>query len=1142
MAYKQFCFISSLIFPVYYLTLVNSASSQIVPDHTTNTSIINDCQSGCQITGGQVAGQNLFHSFQEFGIRQGETVNFADPGVTNIFSRVTGQNPSHLFGTLGVSGDANLFLLNPNGIIFGAGAALDLNGSFLATTADSIQFGDRHFSALPDSQENLALLTVNPNALFFNQMGQNDPILLDYGALLTVPEQQNITLVGSQVQAEEVGLKITGSLIQAPQGNVSLAAVYNQGQIELTPDLKLKLTANTIPGDISLAQNSVVDVSGNGGGNIQLQGRDVIFKGQSKLTAFTLGNVDGGEINLEARNLTLTENSEIATASFGKGASADMKIKAAESVIVQGQNLFSLQRLLVNALAGNNGDINNNPSSAIYTFSVAQGTAGDIMIDSQNLEVANGARILATTYNQGATGNLTINASEDVTIDGSGLLLASASDSRGDVGRLNLNSKNLLLKNGGIISSSTLGSGHGGSLNLTVSDSIHLKQSLPNGFVPTGIYSNTVLDSGSAGNVNLNTGNLILEDGAQLSSSSGLLNNQGLIAVGGEGGNITLQVGNLLEISGNSADGRFFSGIVNNTFSDRPAGDISIHTGILNLKDQGTISASAIGEGNGGNLTIVADEGIFLTGLGFDNLELISIQGLTDSTQSLDIRGGLLTITLMGEAGDISITTPELALSHGALITTASLGQGNGGNLKLATDKLEVLASAIASATLGTGQAGDIEINTNSLITKNSGVIVSSGVGLGNAGDVKIDARDFIRLADNQRSFLISGGIFTSSIGLSYPGNLEITTKELEILGGNQINASNGMSSIAIDFKSNELLDNLDLSQLSLDFDLSKNLTINAESITIAGSSTNNLLNSGTINEFSSGIITTTNSPFTASNIAIQTSDLNITDGGEISVKSVGSGKAGNLDIIANSIKLDDRATLNGSTLSGTGGNINLKVQDTLSVANNSQIITNAEGIGDGGNITIDTTFAIAYNNSKISATALSGQGGNIKIFATDVFVDFDSLISASSELGIDGTVKISTFNTAKPTNVNRLPQKVLEADRLITQGCGARGRQKDVFTYTGRGGLPLNPIVNHPTENMLIADFELPVDEQNESKWKISDRQLNLTSNSSTSKIVEAEKWRINSNGKVELVATINKQLVLDQGFASDCPFNQNK
>ncbi|MEL6930341.1 MAG: filamentous hemagglutinin N-terminal domain-containing protein, partial [Cyanobacteria bacterium J06600_6] len=203
MAIKQVSLVSSVIVSFYCLMAINSAQAQIIPDSTTDADVIDSCANSCNITGGKLAGENLFHSFQEFSIRQGESVYFADPGVANIFSRVTGNNASQIFGTLGVSGNATLFLLNPNGIIFGEGATLDINGSFFATTADEIQFGDLgSFAAVSDSSENLTLLTVNPNALLFNQMGQQGAIaklaegIAINNTSLNLPETETLTLLG----------------------------------------------------------------------------------------------------------------------------------------------------------------------------------------------------------------------------------------------------------------------------------------------------------------------------------------------------------------------------------------------------------------------------------------------------------------------------------------------------------------------------------------------------------------------------------------------------------------------------------------------------------------------------------------------------------------------------------------------------------------------------------------------------------------------------------------------------------------------------------------------------------------------------------------------------------------------------------
>ena len=142
----------SLIVLIALFCKVNPACSQasnIVPDNTLgdeSSQVIENAegQPNEVITGGAVREQNLFHSFQEFNVSEGRGAFFANPeAVYNIFSRVTGSNPSNILGTLGVNGAANLYLINPNGIVFGANSSLDVQGSFTATTGSGIRFGEQ---------------------------------------------------------------------------------------------------------------------------------------------------------------------------------------------------------------------------------------------------------------------------------------------------------------------------------------------------------------------------------------------------------------------------------------------------------------------------------------------------------------------------------------------------------------------------------------------------------------------------------------------------------------------------------------------------------------------------------------------------------------------------------------------------------------------------------------------------------------------------------------------------------------------------------------------------------------------------------------------------------------------------------------
>jgi filamentous hemagglutinin family protein len=163
-----------------------------------------------RIDGGAQRGRFLFHSFRDFNVGDRQQVYFANPAnIQTIVSRVTGDNASTILGTLGVLGDANLFLMNPNGLIFGPNAQLDLRGSFIGTTADRLWFGpDLSFDAAqPDTPP---LLTVEvPTGL---QFGSDPAAIVNLG---TLEVDQDMILAGGTVVSP-------GSLV-APQGTVAIA-------------------------------------------------------------------------------------------------------------------------------------------------------------------------------------------------------------------------------------------------------------------------------------------------------------------------------------------------------------------------------------------------------------------------------------------------------------------------------------------------------------------------------------------------------------------------------------------------------------------------------------------------------------------------------------------------------------------------------------------------------------------------------------------------------------------------------------------------------------------------------------------------------------------------------------------------------
>src|ERR671932_843624 len=239
-------------------TLCSSGQAQVLPitkEPGTNTNV--DLEVGnpnqLNITGGQLSGdnQNLFHSFQQFGLNAGQIANFvSNPNIHNILSRVVGGDPSVINGLLQVSGgQSNLFLMNPAGIIFGSNAQLNVPASFTATTATGIGFGNNWFNAT--GTNNYAALEGNPSQFAFNV---NQPGSIVNAGNLAVNEGQNLSLVGGNL--------INTGTLSAPGGNITIAAVPGSSRVnisqeghllslEIDPNQASNLTSTTPP---SLAQ------------------------------------------------------------------------------------------------------------------------------------------------------------------------------------------------------------------------------------------------------------------------------------------------------------------------------------------------------------------------------------------------------------------------------------------------------------------------------------------------------------------------------------------------------------------------------------------------------------------------------------------------------------------------------------------------------------------------------------------------------------------------------------------------------------------------------------------------------------------------------------------------------------------------
>lgn len=257
------------------------AVAQVTPDNTlgNESSVVNNRDATSQsVDGGAIRGQNLFHSFQEFNIDAERGVYFANPeAVTNIFSRITGNDVSNILGTLGVDGAANLFLINPNGIIFGDGASLDVQGSFTATSADGIEFGEQGFFSASNPEVPNSL-TINPSAYLFNQVesgaiADGSQASTDFNPSaffgdnflgLSVPDGESLSFIGDNVSVD-------GGGAIASEGGIKLGGLTEEGRIDIESNgnnISLNFSEGVLRGEISLNNQTIVSVTTDGGGGV----------------------------------------------------------------------------------------------------------------------------------------------------------------------------------------------------------------------------------------------------------------------------------------------------------------------------------------------------------------------------------------------------------------------------------------------------------------------------------------------------------------------------------------------------------------------------------------------------------------------------------------------------------------------------------------------------------------------------------------------------------------------------------------------------------------------------------------------------------------------------------------------------------
>lgn len=506
-------------------------SNLIKPDHTlgVESSVIKPNveikgSSSDLIEGGASQGVNLFHSFEEFNIGEGNRVYFNNPSrIERIFSRVTGHHQSVILGTLGVLGNADLFLLNPNGIIFGQNSALDLKGSFFATTASSVVFEDgTEFSAVNPSPE--ALLTVSiPIGLQFREtpgaiVNQSQttfeiPRGIDFGGLKVQPNK-TLALVGGDITLQGGFLTANGGRIEV--GSVGSPAIVSLKPIEKGWMLGYEGVQNFR--DIQLIESSTISPqvvqqfreffeSSTISPQVVQQFLELLESSPqySQINANGDASVQEiGDVQLQGRRVILADGSRIFAAANTKSQSGgSLTINASESVEIMGNNSLGNFALLSTSVLG-------------------EGEGGNIVINTKKLLMRDLALIISGSFKDstGGIGDITINASESVEISNdSGV--STQNQGSGDAGDLRINTRWLYLSNNASLDAETL-QGQGGNIILNIQDTLQLRNN-----------SNITTNSngmGNGGNITINSRYLFGAENSDITANSS----------GGRGGAINI--------------------------------------------------------------------------------------------------------------------------------------------------------------------------------------------------------------------------------------------------------------------------------------------------------------------------------------------------------------------------------------------------------------------------------------------------------------------------------------------------------------------------------------------------------------------------------------------------------------------------
>jgi filamentous hemagglutinin family protein len=946
--------LSVIALTVLSATFVSSSLAQVPPPITpsglnTQVNIASNPPVGkvqYDITGGTRpgGGPNIFHSFGNFNVPNSNIANFLNSGsvdlagntlaaglpTTNILGRVTGGNMSNIFGVIKTTGfgNANLFLMNPAGFLFGPNATVNVGGMVSFSTADYLRLADgKLFNSLPDPVTDTILSTAPVAAYGF--LGSNPSAITLEGSQLAVASGENISLVGGNITIHS-GLLNDGTTqsarLSAPGGQIHLASVASPGEIltgtlAQSPNINGQSFGNL--GSVHISEQSTIDVSGSGGGTVLIRGGNFVLDNSTISANVTASGPSmngaetvGGGIDLTVNGNAVIQNGGVLETNIVGNVTPDV---AYSGVQIKADHI---------ELAG---------SDLPFVFT---GIRSDVGTDTQ------------PAFNGGNSGNINLEANT-IAIRGAGTIQANVNglppppgmlSPTSNAGNITLTAnQNIELNNSTIGSVLLFDSGSAGNITLTSSHGSIIESGnlLPPNFVlnpgdpfpsvtPNIIFAQTLQSTGRAGNVTFNA----LEGDVVLAGALVVLSLSGPTQAGGSG---------QVHINAKNLQLTNFSTVQMDNFSPLPSGDFKVTLSGNLTVDNSRIITTARGPARAADLNITAHE-VLVTGISSlstetrssgdagnlnifaDSLEVMNggqiSSGTAQNPPILPFPGGppeLITfppptgaggnITVHGRAGSSSSATSVLIDGTNSGVLTNTVGTGPAGNTIISAQAVTIQnGGTISAATSGTAPSatgGTITINANQVQVNSGGLITASTTGAGPGGSININA----------------GSTFSSNAGAVSNTASQTTGGNINIGAGQSVTLTNGASVSA--------------------------------SSTGQGSAGDVQIDAG--------------QNFSATNSSVTTEALH-SSGGAIKITTTPSGT---VDLT--------NSTISASVNDGVGGGGSVDIDPQFVILQNSQILADAV-FGPGGNINITTNLLLPDTTSVIRASSQFGQQGNIVI------------------------------------------------------------------------------------------------------------------------------------------------------------------